>query len=97
MELITCLDNVIDEKSFLEFVKALQADKENEDRKEKKNPSGAYSSGHNGWENSTISDFLESAVAWAEDTNFGEKQDSSSKDNPWKRFAVFLYCGKIYE
>lgn len=36
------------------------------------------------WQNDCIEDFLDSAHAWA---------DAS----PWKRFAVFLYCGKIYE
>jgi len=97
MELEAYLDNVVDIKTFLEFAKALQADKEDEDRKEKKNSANPYGSGHNGWENSTISDFLESAVAWAEDTNFGEEQDSNLRHNTWKQFAIFLYCGKIYE
>ena len=48
-----------------------------------------------GWENSTMEDFLESATAWAESTNFGENQGLSG--NPWRQFAAFLYCGKIYE
>ena len=95
MELDEYLDKVVDEKSFLDFVRALQADKEDENRKEKENPSNPYSHGWNGWENSTIDGFLESAVAWAEDSNFGEKLEPNA--NHWKRFALFLYGGKIYE
>jgi hypothetical protein len=49
-----------------------------------------------GWENVTIESFLEAACAWAEDTNFGAAQ-ALSDASPWKKFAVFLYCGKIYE
>lgn len=95
MELEEYLDNVTDEKSFLEFAKALQTDKEDENRKEKENPANPYSHGHNGWENSSIDGFLESAVAWAEDSNFGESIEA--KTNLWKKFALFLYGGKIYE
>jgi len=95
MKLDDYLENVKDQESFLEFVKALQADKEDEDLKEDKKPSNPYSHGHNGWENNTISGFLESAVAWAEATNFGEKLKPES--NIWKKLALFLYGGKIYE
>ena len=95
MELESYLDKVIDEASFLEFARALHADKEDEDRKEKENPSNPYSHGYNGWQNTTIDGFLESAVAWAEDGNFGEVLEPNA--NPWKKFALFLYGGKIYE
>lgn len=95
MELYDYLDNVKDQKSFIVFVKALQADKDDEDLKEKEKPSNPYSHGCNGWENNTISGFLESAVAWAEDTNFREKFEPES--NIWKKLALFLYGGKIYE
>ena len=47
-------------------------------------------------QNITIEPFLEAACAWAEDTDFGARQDLSGA-SPWKKFAVFLYCGKIYE
>lgn len=49
MELHEYLDRVTDEESFLEFARALVADKEDEDRKEKENPSNPYSQGWNGW------------------------------------------------
>ncbi len=75
------LEEVKDEKSFLLFVKSLIKDRKSPDD----------------WENNTIDDFLESSVAWAEDSSFGINQDSELETNKWKQFAVFLYCGKIYE
>lgn len=47
-------------------------------------------------ENVAIEHFLEAAVAWAEDSNFGLNQGLAAS-NPWHRFAAFLYAGKIYE
>ena len=95
MSLEEYLDNVADEKSFIEFAKALQADKEEEHRIDKENPSSPYSQGLNGWENGSIEAFLESAIAWSEDSKFGQVQEKNL--NPWKKFALFLYAGKIYE
>ena len=95
MELHEYLDNVKDQESFLEFARALQADKEDEDRKEKENPANPYSHGWNGWENNTIDGFLESAIAWSEDSTFGD--NIKKTENLWKKFALFLYGGKIYE
>ena len=95
MKLEEYLDKVEDEISFLDFVRALQVDKEDEQRKENDNPSNPYNHGWNGWENSTIEGFLESAVAWAQDSDFGRAIEPNA--NQWKRFALFLYGGKIYE
>ena len=81
MQLHDRLDAVEDETTFLEFVGALTADR--------------LSNGQS-WENGTIEDFLEAASSWAEDSEFGLRQGLSSA-SPWKRFAAFLYCGKIYE
>ena len=50
-----------------------------------------------GWQNLTIEDFLEAALAWAEASNFGRSQGVDDSANPWRRLAIFLYCGKIYE
>lgn len=96
MSLNESLDLVSDSTTFLNFVKQLILDREDEVRKEKLNPQPPYSRGANGWENGSIETFLEAAIAWAEDSDFGERQGLSS-DNPWRLFAVFLYCGKIYE
>ncbi len=95
MELEEFLEKVEDQESFLEFARALQADKEDENQKEKYNPSNPYGHGWNGWENTTINGFLESAIAWSEDSGFGD--DIDEYDNLWKKFALFLYGGKIYE
>ena len=86
------LDEVNDETSFLNFVKALVKEREPHEGK------AIDEVGFSGeWANSNISDFLESAVSWAEDSNFGLHQDPELAENKWKQFAVFLYCGKIYE
>jgi len=86
-------DAVCDDKSFIEFVVALIRDREHSVEAEKQNPSGPYVPRAGGWENTSISSFLEAGVAWAEDSQFG----SIPTTNPWKRFACFLYAGKIYE
>jgi hypothetical protein len=85
---------VNDEESFLAFVKALEADRRLAAALEKEAPV-PYGS-HRGWENATIEQFLEAATSWAEDTRFGRSQRLEGV-SPWRQFAVFLYCGKIYE
>ena len=90
------LDAVTDSETFLVFVRALIADREDEVRKEKICPSSPYGAGANGWENGTIETFLNRAADWAECTDFGVRKGISA-ENPWRRFAEFLYLGKIYE
>ncbi len=85
------LDSVSDSDSFLEFVDALAADREDEVAKEKIEPSNPYGSGANGWENGTIERYLDAAVRWASDSQALPKEPS------WKAFAEFLYRGKSYE
>lgn len=96
MELNELLDNVVDEKSFLDFVRALKGDRADEAAKEKVNPSNQYSAGVNGWANGSIESYLGAAIAWAEDSDFGEIQGLNNSC-VWKKVATFLYCGKIYE
>ena len=96
MELHALVEAVMDEKSFLEFVDALRKDRELAAVAEKASPSGIFGPSQRGWENITIESFLEAAHAWAEDTEFGATQ-GLREASPWKKFAVFLYCGKIYE
>lgn len=91
-ELHEILDEVKDEKSFLDFAKALMKDREAHEGKPVDEVGFAGD-----WANNDIAGFLESAVAWAEDSDFGIRQDSDLQTNKWKQFAVFLYCGKIYE
>lgn len=92
IELHELIEQVSDEKSFLKFVEALIEDRSLEDPKSV----DAFGRGLRGWENHSIEAFLEAAHSWAESTNVGSTQ-GMSKDSPWKRFAAFLYCGKIYE
>ena len=81
MELHDQLEGVRDQATFLAFVGALAEDR-------RKRPES--------WENGSVETFLEAAVAWAEDTEMGATQ-GLAEASPWKRAAVFLYCGKIYE
>jgi len=96
MELLEHVEAVSDEASFLAFVDALRKDRELAVAAEKATPSSPYGPDHRGWENTTIESFLEAACAWAKDSEFGARQDLMGA-SPWKKFAVFLYCGKIYE
>ncbi len=96
MELHDLLESVSDEQSFLRFVNALRKDRELDAAAEKMMPSSPYGPTQCGWENVTIESFLESACAWAEDTGFGDSQNLG-ESTPWRKFATFLYLGKIYE
>nr|WP_208653518.1 hypothetical protein [Leptospira koniambonensis] len=95
MELHNLLEAVHDENSFLDFVKALLKEINEDLELEKKTPRNLFGPTHNGWENTTLDAYFDSAVAWAEDSDFGKSQGIS--DNLWNKFATFLYCGKIYE
>ena len=96
MDLHELMEAVSDEKSFLMFVDALRKDRELAAAAEKASPSGPFGPAQGGWENITIESFLEAACAWAADSEFGARQDLKEA-SPWKKFAAFLYCGKIYE
>lgn len=99
MNLNDYLEAVVDETTFLAFVEALADDRRVADRTaadaagEVQDAAGEV---QNSWENDSIQDFLEAGHAWAQDSAFGAKQGLASA-SPWKKFAVFLYCGKIYE
>lgn len=95
-DLIKLLDNVHDEQTFILFVEALLIDRKEAAENESNSPSSPYSPDWGGWENIRIDTFLEAALAWAKDSKFGRNRGLSEK-NPWKMFASFLYCGKIYE
>ena len=96
MQLHDALDSVSDAASFLAFARLLAEDRADEVQKEVASPAHPFGPAVSGWETGTIEAFLEAAISWAEATDVGLSQ-GLSPDNPWKRFAVFLYCGKIYE
>ena len=89
-------DSVSDEKGFLQFLAALAADWEEEQALEKTNPSSPYQSGVLGWENGSISAFLDAAESWGTASIDGliyyEKPE-----NPWRRAAHIMRAGKFYE
>lgn len=92
MNLNDYLEAVVNESTFLAFVEALADDRRVADL----TAADAAGEVQNGWENDSIQDFLEAGHAWAQDSAFGAKHGLASA-LPWKKFAVFLYCGKIYE
>lgn len=90
------LDAIHDRESFLAFVRALTADRRASVAAEQQAPSSPHGPDAGGWENVTIEQFLEAALAWAESTGMGVQQGLPAEPS-WKSFAVFLYCGKTYE
>jgi hypothetical protein len=96
MKLHDQLEAVHDEQSFLAFARVLQLDRAAAAATQGGAPPSPHGQDAGGWENVSIESFLESAIAWAESSNFGATQGLES-GNLWKKFAVFLYCGKIYE
>ncbi len=87
---------VCDEDSFVAFISALADDKADEDATRKNSSLQPFSPGANGWENGTITSFLEAAAAWAQDSKDGMPHCQKT-GNPWKRCAEIIYMGKIYE
>ncbi len=94
-ELNVILDRVVDRETFLEFARALENDRRDEIQKEQESPSLPYGPGHNGWEKSTIENFLDAAITWAQDAA-GSPNELPEKPE-WHSFARFLYAGKHYE
>lgn len=90
-------DAVHDRTSFLNFVSALAANRLASVAVEAETPGSPYGPAAFGWENITIESFLEAAVSWADDTGTDEGHNGLPVEPSWHAFAVFLYCGKIYE
>ncbi len=95
-ELYQIVEDVESEQDFLNFLEALMLDREDEEKKEKDNPSSPYGAGANGWENGNIVSFLEAASAWGEASINGFEL-YKKPDNPWNRAAQILHAGKFYE
>lgn len=89
-------DAVHDLESFLAFVAALAEDRRASVAAEAVAPSSPYGPQAGGWENVTIEDFLEAALAWAGTTD-EDGTPSLPAEPSWSDFADFLFCGKIYE
>ena len=91
-DLGTVLERVVDEESFLAFVRALEEDWYRDEQRAADKRWG----GDGGWENGTIGAFLESAVAWAEASKNAPMMQPPSA-NPWRRCAEILRAGAFYE
>lgn len=89
------VESVKDEKSFVEFLFVLAANRADEVAKEREKPSAPYGPGHNGWENGSIEGFLEAAASWA--IASARKPQLNEPPNPWRRVAEILLAGKFYE
>jgi len=96
MDTSALLAAVADQSSFLAFARALNADREHAAKIESDPSAVSGERKVETWQNVTIESFLGAAIAWAEDSRFGASQ-GLKHDNPWKKFAVFLQCGKMYE
>ena len=86
------LDKVRDRETFFDFVQALIEDRIQKAKDEDRYPYGGQSGG---WENSTIENYLEAALRWAQDSR--NQPTGMPTEASWHAFATFLYCGKIYE
>jgi hypothetical protein len=95
LDLHGLLGRVNDFPSFLTFVSALAADRADSVEQEKISPSNPYGPEANGWENTSIEQYLECAVAWAQDAVVGRSPGQVQAS--WQAFANFLLAGKTYE
>lgn len=91
MNLQYLLEKVESRESFYEFLCALLADKTEDEQKEKINASPPYGPTANGWENTTLTQFLESIKSFMEDTS------QIPQEPQWYSFAMLLFAGKSYE
>ncbi len=80
-DLVTKLNAVKDEKTFLLFVEALAEDRRGD-------PSE--------WQWGKIEDFLEACASWGKASKKGLKY-YELPESPWRRAADILFSGKIYE
>ena len=98
-DLLELAEEVVDEETFLSFVKALVDDRQEAIRLQLDEPNSPYEADAGGWETTSIESFLESASVWAEDSAFGRNLPKTQLINvsPWRRFAEFLLAGKYYE
>lgn len=91
-DIFNIASRVQDEKSFLEFLEALAADRQDGVNEEKVKPTSPYAPAAKGWENGSIEAFLDAASAWGKAT-----AGRNETGNVWQRCAQILSAGKFYE
>lgn len=82
------------ESDFLQFLRMLLEDWEDEEEQLKAHPGPRYRPGPNGWENGSIGGFLSGMLRWAEDVDHSRQYDAPPD---WSLFAFMLLAGKEYE
>jgi hypothetical protein len=87
------LRRVVDRDSFIAFVTALAAEREEAERMEREEPVRYQLGGAHNWQNGTISSFLGAALVYFQPTRLRKPEETPS----WRMMADFLYYGKIYE
>jgi hypothetical protein len=87
------LKKVQDRESFIAFVEALAAEREDAQRIERENPQRYMVDGAHNWKNAEIGAFLYAALDYFVESPYRQPDDAPS----WRMFAEFLYCGKIIE
>ncbi len=90
-DLHNAVTEVVNFQTLLEFMRLMQIDWENAVSKEKEMPSNPYGPMQD-WENINIGTFIESAAAWAADTNADTKYE-----NKYRMIAQMLLAGKFYD
>jgi hypothetical protein len=80
-------------ETFIEFVRALAAEREAAEKIERDSPSIYIVDGALNWKNADIASFLYACLDYFDDKPFHRPE----QDPSWRMFADFLYFGKIIE
>lgn len=95
-DILQLADTVVDEPSFIEFLRALAADWRAAEELESKSPSSPYGPRALGWENWTYGAIIEASAEWGDASSEGLRF-YVKPENPWQRMAQMLAMGKHYE
>jgi hypothetical protein len=87
------LDKVVDQESFIAFVSALAAEREEAEQLERDDPTRYQLGGAHNWQNGNISAFLYASRAYFSPKPFHQPENQPT----WKMIAEIFYYGKIYE
>lgn len=87
------LEKVHDKETFIAFVEALAAEREEAERIEREHPERYVVDGAYDWKNADIASFLYAALEYFQEKPFHKPDDEPN----WKMFAEFLWLGKIVE
>lgn len=97
MNLYEMAKKVDSKESFLRFVHALAKDAEAAEAEAEHTADGKLNTSPRGWENGSISTFLDAMSAWAS-ANSGITGEPHVPEQPtWRSLAEILHAGKVYE